>query len=284
MKIDHIVKVEGGQDGAIYGKYIFRFDHTGECLVYSTDIFEGRSEDKPYATFKLDKADILAPHSNAVVFGNEFYSSEDEFPILYTNIYNNYCDDEDTRCGTLCAYRVVRKGNSFETTLLQIIEVAFTDQKGLWRSEGNVTDIRPYGNFVIDAENSRIFAFVMRDADKTTRYFSFDLPKLADGNDDARYGAKRVKLNYEDVLSYFDVPYHNFVQGACFYDGKIYSVEGFNKDIHPAIRIIDPDLKKQTYFCDFYEAGYDIEAEFIDFYKGECIYGDAFGNYYRIEF
>lgn len=284
MNISKIASLNGGQDGAIYGKFLFRFDHLGRCDVYSTDAFEQNSNFSALSSFTLDKTDLIVPHGNAVVFGNEFYAADDEFPLLYNNIYNNYGDKADKKCGTACVYRIQRNGMSFTSTLVQIIEVGFTDEKGLWRSEGETEDVRPYGNFVVDNDNSRLYAFVMRDADRKTRYFSFKLPKLSDGKLDTEYGVNRVKLTQDDIVAYFDVPYHNFVQGACFYGGKVYSVEGFHESIHPAVRIIDPDKKEQTLYFDLYEAGYTHEAEFVDFYKGECIYGDAHGNYFKLEF
>lgn len=286
MNITSIAVSQGGQDGAIYGGYLFRFDHAGKCCVYDMEkaLASGDEQAEKIAEFTLDRADEIAPHSNAVVFGNEFYAEDDEFPLLYTNIYNNYAKAADPLVGVCCVYRLTGNGTEFSTKLVQLIEIGFTDEKGLWRSEGDVKDVRPYGNFVIDIQNGIYYSFVMRDGDKTTRYFSFDLPKLCEGEIDNKYGVKKVTLKADEIKEYFDTPYHNFIQGACFYDGKIYSVEGFNEDVHPAIRIIDPKLKKQTYFFDFCDAGYSKEAEFIDFYNGACIYGDAHGNYYELKF
>ena len=123
----------------------------------------------------------------------------------------------------------------------------------------------------------------MRDGNNSTRYFSFDLPKLSDGEIDERFGVKKAVLTEDDIKDYFDTPYHNFIQGACFNDGKIYSTEGFNETIHPAIRVIDTNERRQTLFFDFCEAGMPIEAEFIDFYNGNCYYGDAKGRLFLIE-
>ena len=286
MNVTRIAVTKGGQDGAIYGGYLFRFDHKGLCRVYSMDqlLLNGSEPAQSIAEFTLDKADEIAPHSNAVVFGSEFYAKEDEFPLLYTNIYNNYANTENELCGVCCVYRLTRNGTTFTTKLVQLIEIGFTDEKGLWRSDGEINDVRPYGNFVIDTTNCVLYTFVMRDGDRSTRYFSFSLPKLLDGAYDPVYGVRKVRLMPKDVINSFDVPYHNYIQGACFFDGKIYSVEGFNEKIHPALRIIDPTMKKQTYFFDFCESGYSTEAEFIDFYNASCIYGDAHGNYYVIDF
>jgi hypothetical protein len=80
----------------------------------------------------------------------------------------------------------------------------------------------------------------MRDGEKKTRYFSFALPKGREGVFDERFEANVVTLNEEDIVEYFDAPYHLYVQGACMHNGLIYSTEGFGDKRHPALRIIDP--------------------------------------------
>ena len=280
--------MRSGQDGTVFGDYLFRFEADGRGFVYSlaqVDLdADEPTELSALCTFPLDKMEKIAPHSNAVMFGNEYFEEGDEFPLLYSNIYNNYAKADNKLCGVCCVYRVRREGERFFTTLVQLVEIGFTDDRELWRSSGEVADVRPYGNFVIDCENSKYYAFVMRDGEKSTRYFSFNLPRLSDGEWDEEFGVRRVTLSKEDILEYFDTPYHNFVQGAVFHKGKIYEVEGFHKDIRPAIRVIDTVKKSQELFFDFYEAGYTHEPEFIDFYKDNCLYSDAKGNIFLIEF
>lgn len=288
LSIKHVANIRGGQDGAIYGDYLFRFDTNGAGTV--TDVSQLKSStgsdviDTPLISrFMLDKADLITPHSNAVVFGNEFYADGDEFPLLYSNIYNNYARAENKLCGVCCVYRLQRDGADFSSTLVQLIEIGFTDDRDYWRSAGEANDVRPYGNFVIDSEKGVYYAFVMRDSERTTRYFAFDLPKVSDGETDENFGVKRVTLKTEDIKDYFDTPYHNYIQGACVHDGKIYSVEGFDEKIHPALRIIDTKLRKQIFHYDFCEAGIAAEAELIDFYDGKCYYGDAHRRLFEIE-
>ena len=164
----------------------------------------------------------------------------------------------------------------FSTKLVQIIEIGFVENENLWKS-AEKEDIRPYGNFTIDREYGIYYAFTMRDESNTTRYFSFDLPMVSDGIMDERYNVKRVILNASDVKEYFDCEYHRFVQGAAFYKGKIYSLEGFtNSEENPAaLRIIDVEEKKQIAFVDLVKMGYAIEPEFIEFYHDICYYVDS---------
>ncbi len=281
MKITKLAKIVGGQDGAIYNNYLLRFSSKGGCSVYDMTALEG--EPAPIAEFTLDKSELIVPHSNSVTFGSEFFADGDEFPLFYSNVYNNYSKAEDKRVGICCVYRLMREGNTFSTKLVQLIKIGFTDDRGLWRSPGDIEDKRPYGNFVVDTQNSLLYAFVMRDGENQTRYFSFDMPKLSDG-EIGDSGIREVILTADMVKEYFDVPYHNYVQGAVCYEGKIYSVEGFGEKIHPAIRIIDTKEKRQTFFLDFFEEGCTDEAELIDFYKGKCIYGNHVGEIFELEF
>lgn len=293
MKINHFATTKGGQDGAIYGEYMFRFSAKGLCRVYDMKQImtaESNTDVIPHiCEFTLDRAEEIVPHSNAVVFGNEYYAEGDEFPLLYSNIYNNYAKGENKReenklVGVCCVYRLTRNGNEFSTKLVQLIEIGFTDDRTYWRSAGDVADVRPYGNFVVDAKNSKYYGFVMRDADNTTRTFEFDLPKLSDGVIDEKYGVKKVTLTIDDIKTYFDTPYQHYIQGACFHDGKIYSVVGFDKEIHPMFHLIDVEKKQQIFEFDFFEAGIEIEAEFIDFYGDKCIYSDAHGALFELSF
>ena len=286
MKIERLGKIAGGQDGAIWKDYLFRFDADGSCRVFRfSDCIDVSLDEKvPVASFKLDRADSFVPHSNAVVFGREYYSPEDEFPLLYSNIYNNYARTDDPQKGVVCVYRLQRNGVQFSTTLVQVIEIGFVEDD-CWKSQ-NVVDIRPYGNFVIDCDKAVYYAFTMRDEEQTTRYFSFPLPKAADGEMDEKLKVRRVILNKEDILEQFDCEYHRFIQGACFYNGKIYSVEGFtnNEQNPPALRIIDTVNKRQEKKVLFAEYVPNIEPEWIDFKDDVCYYSDNQGNFYRIEF
>ena len=286
MKINHIANIRRGQDGAIFGGFLFRFTEKGDGCVYdisSLSFSENVGELSPVAQITLDKVDVIIPHSNSVVFGTEYFEEGDEFPLLYTNVYNTYANAENKMCGACCIYRVTREGYDFSTRLVGLIEIGFTDDRRLWRSSGEVTDVRPYGNFVIDRDASKYWAFVMRDGDRTTRYFRFALPRLSDGKIDARLGVPKVTLSVEDIEEYFDTPYHNFMQGAVCYGGKIYEVEGFGKEQRSAIRIIDTVRKCEELYFDFYEAGYEHEPELVDFYKDRCIYIDRPGNVFCLE-
>lgn len=288
MRIYQVAKICSGQDGAIWNNYLFRFNSKGQCSVYRISDFERTTNVDTTAQeigrFSLDRSDIIAPHSNSVMFGTEFYSCEDEFPLLYSNIYNNYAKSENRLCGLCCVYRIQRVNNLFKSTLVQLIEIAFTTDPNHWCSKAG-NDVRPYGNFTIDRERNIYHAFTMLDEAKITRYFSFSLPKLHDGIFDNVYNVNKVSLEVTDIISSFDCEYHRYVQGACCHKGKIYSLEGFtnNTDFPPALRIVDSSTQKQDQYIPFADYGLTIEPEFIDFKDDICYYSDNAGNLYIIE-
>lgn len=287
MKMTPIAKIHGGQDGAIWNHLLFRFDAEGHCFVYDLrEMQSANGEECEYvARFTLGGVDRLVPHGNAVVFGREYYQEGDEFPLLYTNIYNNYGGSADPMKGVCLVYRLQRNGCEFSAVPVQMIEIGFTEDTAYWASAGQ-GDVRPYGNFVIDRESGTYYAFTMRDESHTTRYFSFALPPLADGVTDEKYALKKVVLTVDDIGDYFDCEYHKYLQGAAFHAGKIYSVEGFtdSRENPPAMRVIDVRGKCQETFVDLAAAGYTVEPELIDFDGDICYYGDHHGNLYRVEF
>lgn len=286
MNIRTIAKIKSGQqDGAIFGNYMFRFNSKGIGRVYDMRaILNSNPEEEiaEIASFTLDRAEETCPHSNAVTFGKEYFEEGDEFPLLYSNIYNNYAKTENPLKGVCCVYRLQRDGDSFKTTLVQLIEIGFVEDAGLWKRTPTEDGIRPYGNFVIDTERSLYHGFVMRNEEEGTRYFTFDLPKLSDGEIDPVFGVKKVVLKPQDIHKHFDCPAHYYIQGACCHGGKIYSVEGFKNT--PALRVIDPDAARQELAVFFPDHGLVDEAEFIDFYGDVCYYSDCRGYIYQLEF
>ncbi len=287
MEIKQIAKIVGGQDGAIYGSELFRFNTKGNCTVYDLkDLQENEScELKAKGEFKLDRIEEIVPHSNSVCFSSEFYDDGDEYPLLYANIYNNYLGAEDEMIGVCLVYRIQKKGSEFKSTLVQLIKIDFCEDTKLWKASSDKHGVRPYGNFVVDNDTKSYWAFVMRNEKLGTRYFRFDLPSLKDGVIGEDLGVKKVVLKDTDIKEYFDCEYHRYIQGAILYNGKIYSTEGFRNDNinRPAIRIINLATKKEEYY-DIMNLGLTSEPEFIDFYNGKCLYSDCDGNLYTIKF
>ncbi len=285
MTIENIAKIKFGQDGAIWGGFLFRFDSDGSCAVYDMNkVNAGGAQIEMLSSFFLDRIEDITPHSNSVVFGTEYYEEGDEFPLLYSNVYNNYAAKPDKLKGVCCVYRIVRNGTEFKTALVGIIKIAFVDDYSLWSSCDE--DVRPFGNFAIDRDTGLYWAFTMRDKAESSRYFSFKLPPLSEWKNDNAFGVPTLVLEKEDITDMFDVPYHRYVQGACAHDGKIYSLEGFtnSQNAPAAMRVISCENKCEELYVKFADFGIDIEPEFIDFYEGVCYYSDNQGNLYTIEY
>ena len=85
MIATNVGRISEGQDGAIFGNYLFRFDAKGVCSVHRPDAVSGSS--LPISRFSLGETAGISPHSNSVAFGAERYLQEDEFPLLYSNIF-----------------------------------------------------------------------------------------------------------------------------------------------------------------------------------------------------
>jgi hypothetical protein len=285
MKVTPIGQIVSNQDGAIWGKYLFAINGRGHVRVYDIDSFKGGiTPDGNIDSFVLDKADVICPHSNAVCFGSEFYCEGDEFPLLYTNIYNNYAGAPDPLKGVCCVYRIVRDGKKFSSALVQLIEIGFVEDATLWKMSEDADCERPYGNFVIDRDKNIFYGFTMRSAKSGTRYFAFDLPRVQGGETSKAYGVKRVVLGRDDIKYYFDTEQHYYPQGACCHNSLIYSLEGFNTDeLPPRLRIIDAEAKKQIFCADLRKYIPGIEPELIDFCGDTCYYADDEGNLYIME-
>ena len=130
-------KTSPPQDGAIYNGRLFRFHSNGSCMVYNVN--DGAKE----AEFTLSSIEKICPHSNSVFFGADKFDESDEYPLLYTNVYNNYCGQPDRRLGICCVYRLRKIGGSYITDLVQIIKIGFTDNVPLWKSLPDRGDVSP---------------------------------------------------------------------------------------------------------------------------------------------
>lgn len=260
------------QDGAIYADFFFKFHSDGSAVVHSMKTHE------ELGRFVLDKADIFKPHCNATCFTNHFYEAEDEFPLLYANIYNSYGKEEDRRLGSFGVYRLSRTEEGFCSQLVQIIKIGFADQNDLWHSPDG-KDRSPYGNFVLDTDRQHLWAFVTRDFNHTTRFFCFEMPDVDAGVLSDYYGVRILTLDRESILEFFDVPYSWYLQGACYHEGKIYSTEGLGTADNPSvIRVVSLKDRAEDYVADLQNDGCPKEAEFIDIWNGSFWYGTYMKN------
>jgi hypothetical protein len=234
-------------------------------------------------TFQLDKLDLLTPHSNSVCFGTQFFRDGDPFPVLYTNLYNNYPGKKEGMC---CVYRILLADGVFSSQLLQVLKVDFVHDGALWYSE-NQNDIRPYGNFTIDPATNKLYAFVMRDESRVTRFFRFSLPDIFLGEPDPVLGVPVYALTKDRIEQQFDTEYMHYMQGAACHNGLIYSVEGFTypkSTAIPTLRVVDTQAEAQVFSTDLIRYGLLKEPEFLEVYDGQLYYSDHSGATYLLRF
>ena len=153
------------QDGCVFNNYYFQFASDGYFGVYNLSTLA------LIGVFPLDQVETITPHCNSACFSGIYYDDGDEFPLLFVNAYNN----AGLPLGTCYVHRILRNDNTFSTVLLKMITVGFTDDE-MWVSTDN--EFRPYGNFVVDTDNNHLYAYTLRDADKTTRFFQFAMPSF----------------------------------------------------------------------------------------------------------
>ncbi len=281
FKMNGLPNIGHGQDGEMYGGYIFNFSNNGMCSVYN-DEYEYLSR------FRVDKSLVLNPHANSVQFGTLKYDPSDEFPLLYVNIYNNYSKETDRKIGTCCVYRLTREGDNFSTKLVQVVKVGFAGTSERWPA----TFSTPYGNFNIDTDENKLYAYVMRgegDNGTDTIFFKFDVPALSEGEYSDEYGCNVVTLSEDDIEDEFTTDFFRWIQGACYHGGKLYITEGFADDAvdKPMIRVVDLDKKQIVSVIDLYALGFPYEPELIAIYKGEMYLNfanNAEVTFYHVDF
>lgn len=246
-----------GQDSAIAEDgNIVSFSSNGYYKVIDLN----GQEFKPLTA--LDQQATIAPHSNCVFFGTEKYDVDDNYPIIYTNAYNT----AGLPKGAFYGYRL---NNSFDTALLQTIKIGFTEEN-IWTGGGS--NVRPYGNFLMDTDNGKLYAYTMIDNLNVTRFFKFSMPVLSAGS--------TVTLQEVDIEDYFDVPYFYYIQGGCYHGGKIYASCGFTAN-DCKLYVVDLTEKKVTSTVPL--GGFAGEPETVFTYKDE-LYLSSGTKLYKLKF
>ena len=266
-------KTSARQDGAIWNGKLFQ-PAGGTCSVYDLTT-------KNTKTFDLDDTNGILAHGNTACFGSTYYAEGDEYPLLYVSVWKQYESAADKKEGTCCVYRIVEhEDGSFSSELVQVIEIGFADDER-WAS-GNS---RPYGTFVVDTDQNKLYAMVMRDAEQTNRVFAFDIPAVTEGTYNESYGCNVVTLEQTDIKDQFDTEYVNFQQGACYYNGKIYTQESFVQNkVPPVLKVIDLSTKTVTHSYDMTAAGISEQATLVsvDPADGAMYYGTDDGKLYKL--
>lgn len=245
-----------GQDSACYAGNLITFNSTGYYKMYTMN------NDLLKASTALDQVATYAPHANSVCFGTEKYDAGDTYPLLYVNAYNTAGLPQ----GACYVYRLL---NNMSTSLKQQILINFTSDP-IWAGDGS--SVRPYGNFIVDTDNNKLYVYVMIDSLNVTRFFKFDLPELSDG--------AIVRLEKTDIIEYFDIEWMYYMQGACYFNGKIYASCGFTS-ADCKLYVIDLATKKVTSVVPL--GGFVGEPETVFVYNDE-LYLSSTTTLYKLQF
>ena len=244
-----------GQDSACYGNNFITFNSTGYYQMFTMN------GDLLKASTGLDQVSTIAPHANSVCFGTERYDEGDTYPLLYVNAYNTALPT-----GACYVYRLL---NNMSTSLQQTILIDFTSDP-IWAGDGS--SVRPYGNFIVDTDNNKLYAYVMIDSLNVTRFFTFNLPTLSQGS--------IVRLSTSDIEEYFDIEWMYYMQGVCYFNGKIYASCGFTS-ADCKLYAVDLTTKKVTSVVPL--GGFVGEPETVFVYNDE-LYLSSGTSLFKLQF
>ena len=248
----------GLQGGCIFGDELFQFNADGTFSVFSM------TTKQVVGSGTLGSASTILPHCNSAVFGSEYYDVADDYPLLYINAYNN----TNLPKGTCYVHRLQKTSDStWTTTLVQTITIGFTDTSD-W-TDGS-SDTRPYGNFAVDAADGMLWAYTLLDTTNVTRFFSFALPELGDGD---------VTLTTADLIDQFDTPRFAYIQDNRIAYGKMYVCSGQTNAGY--IHVIDLSRGQEVTRINLSKVGMTWEPEVIDIYDGRVVCGKS--TLYRFE-
>ena len=99
-------------------------------------------------------------------------------------------------------------------------------------------------------------------------------------------GVNIVTLEEKDITNKFDTSYSNYLQGGCYYDGKIYSLEGFTNNTTncPRLRVIDLKRGEEVSVINLMDIGISNEPELIFIDNGILYYTTNNGKFYKFTF
>ena len=241
--------------------------HSGLISRQDFDIYDGvlfqLYSDNYVALIDLDTGNVITSyplnsgHSNSCQFGEEFYNTNDKYPLLYCFGYNdNYC----------YVNRVTENG-------ADLVRTYYLQTNGYRFSGG------------LDAKNNRLITIHYAwdsSSDGTNNHniiTVWDLNKVSeDGNGNL----------IPSVVKQTNIPFFPVVQGCTWYKDALYVVSGYYDPYGYVVKLtaFDTDGNVVTEITDFPTEIMHGEGEGITFYKAQDKYECYFATYYlyRLEF
>lgn len=189
------------QGAACYGNYLFVGGENG----YELDIYNLATQSFVEHIEISGKTSNQSDHMNTLFFSNEFYSSGDDFPVLYS------CSGTAVGSNDISyvhGYRLAQSEGSFTATLVHTITLNY----GTWTEAVCDTE---HGYLWVKHEESRT------DENKMG-WFKYTMPKATNGD---------VTLTMDtNVIDSFHLPSQDYgtasMQGFLYYEGNIYYTAG----------------------------------------------------------
>jgi hypothetical protein len=256
---------EAFQGMAIYGDMMFSLHNTGICTVIDLTHHKLLSEFNLASYGKTN-------HANVASFGKEFYSPEDEFPLLYVS---QVWKERVNNMKDVCYVERVTKNSS---ELVQTIN--YKDEKGTF---GYALQ------WVVDVKNGYLYGFgnTIKNAVEGNKHqiTKFKLPKLSDSDSN-----KLVTLTEDDIVEAYTLEdYYNgsekllIGQGLTIFNGKLFMPTGFGNATYPAsLWVVDLDSRRVSNVIDL--SYIKKEPEDCDVYQGSLIIQCNGGNVYKFTF
>lgn len=241
--------VSSGQGAACYGKYLI------QCFNFNPAIEIFDLEKKEYVCKVASPFPGNNTHANTVNFGNQKFSPDDYFPLLYISSGYGYYSGKEY-WSSIYVYRLTKQPDSAGTESFNLEYVNTITLKGFntW-TEG-----------IIDNENNMLW--VKYEPSGGYSYACFAMPKFEDGN---------VSLNRADAIKDFSLgvqPFKSSNQGHLFHNGKILLVSGISPDTQKlAFITINPIIQERELVIDLNEIGLSDEPENLFIYNEQMMIG-----------
>lgn len=211
------------QGSASYGDYFFQGNNNNLMI----DVYNLKT--KSYiCRIPIDKQQTNSLyHANTLNFGNQFYSSDDAFPVLYVS--SGYTQNKSTE-SFVFVYRIIQtEDDKFQLELIQTITLDF----GTWTEA------------ILDNDHNAIW---IKDS---TGYRKFIMPSIFGGD---------CKISSWDFalaeIKHEKRPFSSHDQGHLFYDDRIWFATGVpSLNERTALFIIDTKTKKREAIIDFFDLG-----------------------------
>ena len=244
IEYEEIMELSGrySQGGDCWGDYFFQFTKNNfEVRVF--DLSTKTLVQTINITNSL-RGFVSDCHCNTVCFGTEYYSDEDQFPLIYVS--TGYAADGYT--GAL-VYRITQHNGRFFITLVQTIK--FPVDKSSW------TEFIP----------GEQYAYLCYRSERVV--FKVPMPKLKDGD--------CIISRNEAIETYQFTPQPDWMatsrnQDRMFYQGKILFVSGVPPGEASVFVVLNLDLRERERIIDFKKNGLESEPESIFIWRGDiCV-------------